>query len=646
MIPSSSGCVARTAIARALAVFVPSFVGAVPLVAPPGALAQSTSASAPTASLETIVVSGTREPLGLSKLAADVVVIDADTIRNSTADSVGDLLRREAGVQLSRTGGPGQPTGIFIRGTSSSQSVVYVDGVRVGSATLGSSSLEGISLDQIDRIEVLRGPGSSLYGADALGGVVNIYTRRGDGPARVDARAAVGGYGSNEASLAASGKQGPWDLAASIAHEKSRGVSALQPGDQFGNYNPDRDGYRLDSAQAQLGFTPTTGQRIGLVATTSRLNAQYDSSEYPPPSYAQDNTPDFRNKLNSSTVALDWRGQLTSDLIGSAKIDGQRDDSKTGGNSIAHYRTTRQGASAQLAWRAGAIGQLVGAVEHVEEKALSTDIGPDALKRRNSALVLELTGDAGPWSWQVDGRHDDNSAYGNVNTGRLGGAFAFAPGWKLRALAGTTFRAPTFNDLYYPGYGVSALEPERGRSMEVGVSWKGQSSEAAATVYRSRVRNLIGYQSDPAQCPDPIVYAFGCAANTARAKLDGATLSGTHRLVALALRAQVDFVNAKDADTGARLPRRAAHQESLSADWDGGSWTAGAAVLRLGSRPDGGVQLDAETTLDLKASWRFRPGWAVEAKLLNATDERIEPARDYQGLGRQAWIGLRYTGGW
>lgn len=262
---------------RAFAALVPPVVFALSWATVPGAWAQ------PTAATQTLVVSGSREPMALSRLAADVVVIDAETIRNSPADSVADLLRREAGAQLSRSGGPGQPAALFIRGASSGQSAVFVDGVRVGSATLGSASLEGLSLAQIERIEVLRGPASSLYGADALGGVVNIYTRRGEGAPRLDAHLAAGEYGSREASLGASGRHGPWDLAASVAHEASDGISALRAGDQFGNYNPDRDGYRLNSAQAQIGFTPAAGHRIGLVATSSRLDAQYDASEYAPP---------------------------------------------------------------------------------------------------------------------------------------------------------------------------------------------------------------------------------------------------------------------------------------------------------------------------------------------------------------------------
>jgi vitamin B12 transporter len=181
--------------------------------------------------------------------------------------------------------------------------------------------------------------------------------------------------------------------------------------------------------------------------------------------------------------------------------------------------------------------------------------------------------------------------------------------------------------------------------VEAGLAWRGARAEAQATVYRNRVRDLIGFQPDPAGCPPDPAYAFGCAANVARATLQGATLSGALQWGAWSLRGTADFLDAVDDATGERLPRRAAHQESLAADWTAGAWTAGAALLRLGARPDGGKVLAAETTLDLKAAWRFAKGWSLEAKLLNATDRDVEPARDYQGLGRQAWLGLRWAGG-
>ncbi len=612
-------------------------------IRPAGAAALLLCLAVAPASAQVIVITGAREPLAVERLAADVVVIDADTIRASTADSLADLLRREAGVQLSRSGGPGQSSGFLLRGAGTAQTAVFVDGVRIGSATLGQPSIESIPLSSVERVEVLRGPGSSLYGADALGGAVQIFTRDAGRQARVDAHAALGGYGSRQGSVGASGSAGAWDLAASVAREQSDGVSALRPGDAFGNFNPDRDGYRLDSAQARIGLAPADGHRIGLTLLTTKLNAQYDSSEFLPPAFAQDSTPDFRNRQRTQTAALDWRGALGAGFTGSARVSRGVDDLKSGGSETERFRTTRSLAGAQLAWASGAFGTLVGALERNEDRAASTAYAAD-VKRRNDAATLALIGDAGPWSWQADVRRDEPSDFGGVTTGRLGGAFKFTPGWRLRALAGTTFRAPSFNDLYFPDYGVPTVQPERGRSVEAGLAWRGDDADAQLTVYRNRVRDLIGYQSDRAFCPPDPGYDFGCAGNIARATLQGASVGGSQKFGALSLRGQIDLVDAKDDVTQQRLPRRAAHQESLSADWDGGGWNAGASVLRLGGRVDGGKALAPETTLDLKGAWRFAKGWALEARLLNATDRDLEPARDYQGLGRQAWLGLRYGG--
>ena len=588
----------------------------------------------------TVVVTGTREPLAADRLAADVAVITADTLRHTTADSFADVLRREAGIQLSRSGGPGQSTGILLRGTASQQSVLLVDGVRVGSATLGFAAFEALGLAQIERIEVLRGPGSSVYGADAVGGVVQVFTRQGSAGTQLEARAAVGGYGGREFAASVRGASGGFDYAAGLSTERSSGVSALRPGDQFGNFNPDRDGHRLDAGQLRLGLAPAPGHHLGLMLLRTRLNSQYDASEFLPPNFSQDASPDFRTRLDTDLTALDWRGPLAAGLAGSARVSRSVDDAHNGGTQVDSFRTTRQQAGAQLVWQLGTLGQLVGALEHDDDKSTSSSfLAP--VSRRNSALVAEWTGTAGAWSWQGDARRDHSSDFGGVSTGRVGGAYTLAPGLRLRALAGSTFRAPSFNDLYFPGYGVATIRPERGQSTEVGLNWRGGASEAAATLWRNRVRELIAFESDASRCPAG--YSFGCAANINRARLSGVTLNGAHRSGAWAWKAQLDFLEARDAATGARLPRRAAHQATLGGEWTHADWTVGASLLRLGARPDGGKQLAAETTVDLSATWRIAPAWQVQAKLQNATDRDIEPARDYQGLGRQAWLVLRYA---
>jgi len=600
------------------------------------------SASAQTV-LGPIVVTGTREPQPLDRVTADVVVIDSERIRNSGADSVEDLLRREGGMQLSRSGGPGQNASVFIRGGSSSSTVVLIDGVRVGSATLGQVEFESLSLAQIEHIEVLRGPGSSLYGADAVGGVIQIFTKRGEGDPRATAHAAVGGRRSYEIQAGVSGGQSGLDYALSLGREGSRGVSALRPGDQFGNYNPDDDGFHRDAMSAKLGYALAPGHRIGLTASASRLDAQFDSSEFLPPTFAQDNTPDFRNKLVTDAIALDYRGVVAPNWTTSAIVAHNDDDLKSGGNLIERFRTRRDQLTWQNALAVGSEQQVVMALEYLTEKAHSDAYTEDA-RRNNTAAVIGYSGAFGAHVIQADVRVDHNSVYGDNMTGRLGWSMEIADGLRVRALAGTTYRAPSFNELYFPGFGVASLTAEKGRSVELGLNWRRGDHSASATVYQNRVRDLINYEPDASLCPADPSYAFGCARNIGRARLQGATLTGSTKLGAWTVAATADVLDAKNLDDGTRLVRRAAHQETLSLDYGLGAWSVGASLLDVGARPEGTATLSAYQTLDLRARWRITPQWQLEFKLLNATNRDIEPARDYQTLGRQAWIGVRYDG--
>ena len=301
--------------------------------------------------------------------------------------------------------------------------------------------------------------------------------------------------------------------------------------------------------------------------------------------------------------------------------------------------TRRDQTTWQNAIALAAEQQLLLAYEHVEEKA-STDAY--AAARRNDAGVLGYSGSFGAFTLQADARRDDNSAYGGNTTGRVGGSFEVLRGVKLRALAGTTFRAPTFNDLFFPNFGVATIRPERGRSVEVGASWQGDDASVSATLYRNRVRDLIVFAPDPASCPADPAYAFGCAANVGRARLQGATFAASGRWRGFDARANVDLLDATDANTGVRLTRRAAHQESVAVDHESGAWRIGASALFVGARPDNGVVLGGYGIVDLRVAWGAQPTWRVEARLHNALDRRVEPLRDYRGLGRQAWLGIRY----
>lgn len=604
--------------------------------------AMAQSASAPQMAVPAIVVTAAREPMPLERVAGDVTVIDADTIRNSAADSLGDLLRREAGLQLTRAGGPGQGTAALIRGANGGQTVVLVDGVRVGSATLGLTALEQIGLAEIERIEVLKGPGSSLYGADAIGGVVNIFTRRAEAGQRLSAQWMAGGLGSQTASASWGRRTSAWEVSVSASHEASDGVSVLRPGDQWGNYNPDRDGYALRSLHAQWALRPHVGQEVGLMVMRTRLNSQYDASEYAPPKYLPNPMLDFRNRAETEVAAAHWKASWSGGFNASVRAAWSRDDAIQGATQPSQYQTDREQLSAQLGGRASSWGRWVAALDSTQEKAQSTSYVGN-VSRRIQAATIGLSGSAGAGSWQAEVRRDNSSDYGGVTTARLGQRWVLSPRAYLRVLAGSTFRAPSFNDLVFPGYGVAGLRPERGRSIEAALGGSSSGFSGELSLFQNRVTDLIGYESDRSGCPPDPSYDYGCARNISQARLQGVSLKGRWQEGPWALQAGWEFLDAKDTTTGSRLPRRAAQQGHVKLEHTVGTWSWGAQMLHLGARPDAGKQLAAQTTLDLQARWRFRADWELQIKALNLTDVDTEPSRDFQGFGRQMWVGLRYA---
>ena len=575
------------------------------------AAAGSGVCAAQPAQLAPMVVDVLRTPTALDRVVADVVVIDRERIRDSGADSLEDLLRREGGFQLTRNGGPGQIAGVLLRGASSNNTVVVVDGVRVGSATLGQTDLSVLSLGEIERIEILRGPGSSLYGADAVGGVVRIVTRRGQGAPVLSARLAAGALDGRVAEAAVTGASGALDYAASLSRESSRGVSAVRDGVPFGVENPDADGFTRRGGALRLGAALAPGQRVGLSVSRSELDGQFDNP------YAPDASLDFRRRDQAQVAALDWRGQWSPAAATTLRLAQQDDRTRSIGATTARFDTRRRQLTLEHGWNAGAAGEWLFALDHLEE-SIDTTTAYARDERRNTGLVVGWTGRFGAQRLQADLRHDDNSAYGGVTTGKLGWAMDLSRTVSVRAVAGTAFRAPSFNELYFPGYGAP-VDPERSTSVEAGLRWSDGDSSAGLTLYRNRVRDLIGYEPSPAACGDPAAYPFGCAANTGRARLQGATFDAAHRVGAWSGRLVLDLLDAKDLSTGDRLVRRAAHTASAGLTWAAGAWSVGGELVGVGARPEGG-RLPTYQVLDLLARWRVAPQWRVHAEVRHAHD--------------------------
>ena len=253
----------------------------------------SAHAQSATSSHSDIVVTATRTEQSLKDVLADVSLIDRAHIERSGAGSVADVLSRVPGLQISGNGGPGTSTSVFVRGSNTQHTAVFVDGVRIDSQSTGGATWQAIPLAQIDHIEVLRGPAAAIYGSDAVAGVIQIFTRKGEGAAKPFVSVGAGSYNTRQANTGVSGANGNFDYSLGFSKEQSTGFHVNQPG------NPDRDGYRSDAANVRLGYKLNAQHRIETTFLSNSLDAQYDAKTKKP-------TPGFMPMTTASINSKPW----------------------------------------------------------------------------------------------------------------------------------------------------------------------------------------------------------------------------------------------------------------------------------------------------------------------------------------------------
>jgi vitamin B12 transporter len=612
-------------------------------------LAQNAPAEA---TLRETVVTATRVEQPLADLVSDVSIVDSATIERSGATGVAEVLSRLPGIEIVRNGSIANASSVFIRGAESRFTAVYVDGVRVDSQSTGGVAWEAIPLAQIDRIEVLRGPAAAVYGSDAIGGVIQLFTRRGEGPARPYVGVGLGSRNLRRAEAGVSGSagvDGAFDYSLGAAYEESDGFnvqplslrSPLRSGafSADGYTSPDRDGYRVNSANARLGFRINPAHRLEATLLYSDTDSKYDArvpGTRPPARYADDTNANTLRTAGAAWIAK-WSDLYTTRV--------QVTDSKsTYETQPSFYRTETQlrGYLFQNELRLGA--HLVTAALERREDALdnaATSSGPRlARDRSQNALALGYGFVQGPHSVQLHARHDDDSEFGGQNTGSAAYGFAITPQWRATASVGTSFRAPTVYQRFSE-YGIAGLQPEEGRNVEVGLRYAEGASSAGVVVYRNRLTNLIAYGAAGA-CTS----LFGCYGNTARAQYEGVTFSAGHRLGDVSLRASADFQDPRDLDTDRQLARRARRHATLGADWRVMDWTLGAEVQASAMRYDDAAnlrRLGGYTLFNLSASRRITSALTLIARIDNVADKDYQLARMYATGGRAAYVGLKWT---
>ncbi|MDA8129557.1 MAG: TonB-dependent receptor [Betaproteobacteria bacterium] len=564
---------------------------------------------------DTIVVTPTRSPEKASAVISDISVITAKDIAAAGQTTLVELLQAQPGVELKQSGGPGSQASVFIRGGNGGHTLVLVDGLRVGSATTGTTPLENISLDQVERIEILRGPASSLYGADAIAGVIQIFTKQGRGAPKPSATVGAGSYGLVQGQASYGGESGDTRFNLGAGYSRTRGgFSAARPG--IYGYNPDKDGDIRRSAHLNVDHAIDGRNHVGLTAMGNRDNVDFDDGT------AKDVA---HNQVND--LAAYWKSRVSD--IWTSQLRAGLGQNHTENFSLGIPTSRFDTDQAQYLWQndfALDIGNLTASLEHNDQRVSATTAFTETSRTIDAGQVGYL-GQWGPHTLQASLRHDDYSDFGGHTTGMAGYAYALNAAWRASASYATSFKAPTFNDMYWPNqYGFQGnpdLKPEQGRNLEMSLRYQQGLNRASVTAYRNRVSDLIVYV--PA-------FPVSTMANVDRATLEGITLAGGTELAGLRIRASMDWLQATDDATGHLLSYRARRHGSLDVSKALDRWTLGATLVASGPRfadSANTVSLPGYARLDVRAQYRINPDWDVLMRVNNVLDADYQLVAGY-----------------
>jgi len=573
-----------------------------------------------------IIVTATRTPQKVADLLADVRVIDAEDIAEAGTQTLTELLQAKGGVEISANGGPGQVSGVFIRGTNTNHVVVLIDGVRINSATTGTNAFENIPLEQIERIEILRGPASSLYGADAIGGVIQIFTKRGGH--RTEVSAGAGTWRTERYSIGMSRDFDTTHLALQAAYHATQAFSATNERAGF-SFNPDDDPYRNKNLSVAVSHEWATEQEITGRALVSEGATHFDAG------LGSDDV----NRQRLSTYALESRNKVFNNWQSTLRVARGTDASTISGANPGAFRTDQD----QAGWQndiAAAGGQIVAGLEYRREAVVS-DTAYDKTSRIIRSEFAGYSASVAAHLLQASVRHDDDSQFGDHNTGNLAYGYRVTPAWRLSAAAGNAFKAPSFNDLYFPlsfGFkGNPDLKPERATSYEGAIRYDAGDRHGGSTFYYTRIRDLIAI--------DP---SFSTVINVNEARIRGATLFYALDREGYRVRAEITREDATDAATHNQLVRRAKTFGTLSATGTWGAWRFGGELVGSGPRFDSVANTAASrmagyALLYLHGSYALTAEVTVSAQWNNALDKDYDLAQGFNTPRSNVFLWLTYA---
>ncbi|WP_339648501.1 TonB-dependent vitamin B12 receptor [Halopseudomonas pelagia] len=573
------------------------------------------------------VVTATRSSLSASQGIASVSVIERADIERLQATSVAQLLRRVPGINITNSGGHGKNEALGIRGTSSNHVLVLIDGVRLGSATTGDVALQNLPVEQIERIEVVRGPRSSLYGSEAIGGVIQIFTRRGERQgAKPWASATAGSRNYHAGSAGVSGGLGNAWYNLGVTSMGTRGIDA-RPGAP--SPESDNDGYREWSANMTAGYRFDNGVELDGHVIEVRSHNDYDSG--------------FKANADNllRTHGLRARFAPTDPWLVTLQAGRSEDKLDTFNGNVFNTRIDTRRDS--FSWQNDVQlkpGQVLTLGYDLLQDSVNgtTHFAEDS--RDNHGAYAQYLAQLGRHELQISVRHDDNEQHGSYNTGSIGYGYSISDSLRASASAGTAFKAPTFNQLYHPTFGNPDISEETSRSLELGLDGEQRWGSWAVALYRNEIDDLIAYFNQGGGLR---------AQNIDKAVINGVELSLASQLLGWDLSSNLTLQDPANkssrAGQGDLLPRRAEQIFNLDLDRRFGRIGLGASLHVEGRRWDNAAnttELSGYNTVDLRSEYQLSDAWRLQARISNLFDSDYETAATYQQQGRAGYLTLRY----
>jgi vitamin B12 transporter len=601
-----------------------------PLFLLPCAHAQSVN------SLEPVTITATRTPLTRAQAMADVVIIDRQMIEQSGAQTVAQLLSSFAAVEIAENGGQGKTTGVFLRGTKTAQSLILLNGSKLENASSGGANLEFLPLNAIERIEVVQGPASAVYGSSAIGGVIHIITRS-DTPTQV-VQASVGSRGTRQLRAATGGafSQGSWQV--QLGTQRTNGFDATLPASK--NAQADNDGARQDSASAFANWRVADGFKVGLNAMKSSGSSQYDDSFSTPET--------ARLKFGNSQLGVDLNMKPMQSWESNLRLSRSQINYEFFAFEFSPKAVTRA-----LAWenqyRLNPATSIVFGADSTKQQVKGAGVTYETDTRNNSAYWLGTVGSNASHQWRVQARHDKitspNSQGLSANHYSAAYGYQFTPTTVLSISTATAFRAPTFDDLFSPFGGNPNLRPEKSKSWEMLLQQRSGATDWSVVLFSQVIRDAIELDADFTPQNQQKATVRGVTA-----KLLHSESFGTDRLTFRSHLTAQDPTGRSQNGLGlaaveTQLARRARVHGALGLDYQFGPFNAGSQIRAQGKRVDAdGSPLAPYAVVDVNANYQLQAGLSAQLKLLNLANRQYETAAGYRSQPRAVSLGLTWRG--